>query len=361
MANSSLKLSVCTILLFIIAVTSVELLQQPYATVTAATTLTQLSTSVSAATGNFSIVWITDTQYLSESYPSYFTALCRWIVNNAEEYNVKMVIHTGDIVNVEGNRTQWENANTSMSTLINAGIPYCWDAGNHDFNSTCWIGDQYAAFNGTAMSAKSYWLGSYDNSMDTAVHFNVSSLNFLIVNLAFQANDSDLAWANSILSAYPDSHAIVATHAYLNPSGQYSSWSNHFREQVLATHPNVFLTLNGHYYPTDGVMKTVGGRTELLFNRQDQDGEMGAATIRILNFDTDKNTISVKTFVLYANTFLTNANNQFTFNTAFYNSNPQDASIPEFPSAIAIAFGLVSVVSSAFFLRKRKTRCNFSA
>ena len=28
-----------------------------------------------------------------------------------------MVIHTGDIVDTEGNRTQWQNANQSMSIL----------------------------------------------------------------------------------------------------------------------------------------------------------------------------------------------------------------------------------------------------
>jgi hypothetical protein len=35
-----------------------------------------------------------------------------------------MVIHTGDIVDTEGNTTQWECANRSMSILWDAGIPY---------------------------------------------------------------------------------------------------------------------------------------------------------------------------------------------------------------------------------------------
>ncbi len=47
-----------------------------------------------------------------------------------------MVIHTGDIVNDEANQTEWANANESMSMLLNNGIPYCWDAGNHDYDST---------------------------------------------------------------------------------------------------------------------------------------------------------------------------------------------------------------------------------
>ena len=53
------------------------------------------------AEANFSIVWITDTQYLSKSYPAYFDNLCRWIVAHRNVYNVKMVVHTGDIVDSE--------------------------------------------------------------------------------------------------------------------------------------------------------------------------------------------------------------------------------------------------------------------
>ena len=108
---------------------------------------------------------IGDTQFLSSSYPQLFTDTTNWIVNNAASYNLKMVVHTGDIVdNINGtpaisDPVQWSRANTSMSLLLNAGIPYCWDAGNHDqipwndANGT-WIGSSYAAFNATNMHAK---------------------------------------------------------------------------------------------------------------------------------------------------------------------------------------------------------------
>jgi hypothetical protein len=49
---------------------------------------------------SFSIVQITDTQYLSSSYPSSGQQLTNWIVANNASYNFKMVIHTGDIVDV---------------------------------------------------------------------------------------------------------------------------------------------------------------------------------------------------------------------------------------------------------------------
>ena len=271
---------------------------------------------------NFSIIWITDTQYLSESYPKYFDSLCRWIVNNADTYNVKMVVHTGDIVDTEGNQTQWANSHNSMSLLLNAGIPYCWDAGNHDYNSTCWIGNQFTAFNPSALQEKTYWVGEDASGQNTAVHFNVSGWDCIVVNVEYNASDAVLSWANAVLDAYPNSHAIVATHFYVNKTGGYESWATNLKNKVLATHPNVFLTLSGHIYPlpNSGLRTQVGDRQELVFNRQDKDGEMGSASLRILTFDITHETIDVKTYVIYANTFLTDSNNQFTLNTTFYNA-----------------------------------------
>ncbi len=324
-----------------------------------ATLFSSSSTTVSipeVGEENFSIFWITDTQYLSESYPRYYDSLCQWIVRNADKYNCKMVVHTGDIVDTEGNLTQWENANNSMSILLNAGIPYCWDAGNHDYNSTCWIGNQFAAFNPANFVEKPYWIGDKSEGQNTAVHFTVSDLDFLIVNLEFNADNDTLAWANSLLDNYPDSHAIVAAHFYLNRTGGYEDWAANLKRSVLATHPNVFLTLSAHVYPLaySGIRTQVGDRQELVFNRQDKDSEMGASSLRILTFDTVHGVIDVKTFVIYANTFLIDSNNQFTLNTTFWNvaAQNENENIPEFPGAIGVMFLLFLTVGLLAFSRK---------
>jgi hypothetical protein len=300
---------------------------------------------------NFSIFWITDTQYLTENYPKYFDSLCQWIVNNADKYNCKIVVHTGDIVDTEGNQTQWEYANNSMSMLLNAGIPYCWNAGNHDYNSTCWIGNQFAAFNPSNFAEKPYWVGNESEGQNSAVHFTVSNSDYLILNLEFNAGNDTLAWANNLLDKYPDSHAIVAAHFYLNRTGGYEAWATNLKRSVLATHPNVFLTLSAHVYPLaySGIRTQVGDRNELVFNRQDKDNELGASSLRILTFDTVNSKIDVKTFVIYANTFLTDDNNQFTLNTTFWNAAAQNENenIPEFTSyfAFALLFAFVGILA----------------
>lgn len=276
-------------------------------------------TATEAEETSFSVIWVSDTQYLSESRPEYFDNLCQWIVQNKDVYNVKMVVHTGDLVEDEGNRTQWLNANHSMGILLDSGVPYTWDAGNHDYNAMCWIGSQYTAFNPQIMEAKPYWVGDCFDGMNTAVRFDAAGQEWLIVNVAFYANDSALTWANGILDQNPKAHAIVATHAYLNRVGKYESWAADFKTKVLDTHANVFLTLSGHYHPTSGVRTRAGERDELLFNQQDAYNKEGAESARILTFDTAQGTIKVQTYSLLLNQFIEDSDNSFTLTTSFRN------------------------------------------
>ncbi len=312
----------------------------------------------------FSIVWISDTQHLPEYYPTYYTQLCNWIVNHQAEYNVQIVVHTGDIVDTEGNQTQWINANKSMSVLLNNNVPYCWVAGNHDFNSTCWIGNQYAAFNTSIMEQKPYWVSSADEGLSTAVHFNVSGWDCLIVNIGYLASNETLAWAENLINAYPDSHIIVTTHAYVDLSGNYKTeWSQNLKT-MLDKYANVFLTLSGHYYPTSGVHVKSGDRDELMFNMQEGSvyDLIGGAAARILTFDLQKSTISVQTYAVYSDSFLTDSNNNFTFSSYFRNNavpqNNQTEASPEFPWLhILVVIAVVIAVPSLIYvvwLRRHK-------
>jgi hypothetical protein len=314
--------------------------------------ISTLSCKAQNPEATFSIVWITDTQYLTQNYPNYFDNLTQWINQNKDTYNVKMVIHTGDLVNSEGNQTQWAFADQAMGALLANGVPYCWCAGNHDFNSTYWIGNQFNSFNPQTLQEKPYWVSEDFDGMNTAVHFNVNGWDCLIVNIAFRANDSVLAWANSILDAYPQSHAIVAAHAYLDDKGNYDSWAVNVKNKVLDTHPNVFLTLSAHYHPASSKTVKVGERYELFFNRQDVDGEMGADSARILTFDTAKGTINFQTFVVYSNQFLQDESNFFTLKSNFTNG-----SVPGFPFLGVFVF-LVGILFFAlvFLVKRRKLK-----
>jgi len=149
--------------------------------------------SIGVQNTSFSIIQITDTQHLADMYPQLFDNLTRWIVTNAANYNVSMVIHTGDIVDYSTSLIDWQNANRSMSTLLNSSVPYCWTAGNHDQNpqqnpNTAWLGNNYAAFNPAVMRAKPYWVSDLYNGKETSVQFSYGDYKFLLIDMEYFAN-----------------------------------------------------------------------------------------------------------------------------------------------------------------------------
>ena len=311
-------------------------------------------TSNSTATGNsteFSVVQITDTQYLTESYPGLFDGLTSWIVNNSLALNLKMVIHTGDIVQDSYSTTDWSNANGAMMQLYSNNIPYCWDAGNHDqFRDSgtsgtngdgdpnlSWMGQNYPAFNATIMRNQTYWAGDINYGKDTAVQFAVGQYRFMIINLEYDANQTVLNWMESLLQSNPNVNIIIATHNLLNGDGGYGYppnaasmvWATNF-ENLLNIYPNVFMTLNGHSVGSAMAANIrVGQREEIFFNMQDADGQQGAATARIYTFNLTPNneTVTVNTCETFENDqYLTDEPNQFSFSTNLTAYSPSQTS-----------------------------------
>jgi hypothetical protein len=184
-------------------------------------------------------------------------------------------------------------------------------------------------------------------------------LGLLDSEYAYDANDTALAWANNVLEAHPQAHAIVATHAYIDKQCRYDDWATNFKNTVLDTHANVFLTISGHYYPTQGNQTKVGGRDELLFNQQDAYGKLGGASARILTFDTTKGTVKVQTYSLYTNQFSVDSNSNFTLNTSFRNEDADIGSI--FPTGLAIVGGIVvlAVVGVCVFIVRKRVKRGF--
>lgn len=325
----------------------------------------------------FSIIWITDTQYLSEKFPRNFDSVCDWIADNSETLNVKTVIHTGDIVQHPESIKEWNRANHSMSILLNNDIPYCWDAGNHDQLATSWYGKNFTAFNTETMSKQDYWISDKLDGKNTAVHFKASNWDFLVINIEFQPNYEVLKWVNRLLELYPDYHTIIATHAYLNGMGEYEEWDDsfeqeYFEQKVLAVHSNVFLTLNGHFMEGNRTSKTfTNNRHELFFNYQHTDG-MGDATVRILTFSKEEDTIFVNTVNLVTNQFLVDPENCFALDIPFYEESDETGNLtlsenlnltkyeeaevlPEFPYITCSMFTLLFLITLPALI-KRKIR-----
>lgn len=345
------KQTVVFFFLLILSANSIILLTQPAAG-------SSVDSDNNDSSQGFSIVQITDTQYLSSAYPTLYANLTNWIVANAADYNIKMVVHTGDIVDQGLITSQWEIANASMSVLQNAGTPYCWCAGNHDDATTTgnattgsysgtpdsyWIGCNYLAFNPTYMESRPYWVSDIFEGKDTAVQFSYGNYQFLIINLEIYANQTAINWMINLINTHPTYNIIVATHSYLNGTGGYGYLGNHLWEDALRAtlnnYPNVILTLSGHDVPispddlygeaTTANNTKIGNREETFFNRQHVHGDQGAAAVRIYTFNltnqsTDNQvTTQATTYDLIESAFLNDTWNCFTFSNILLNSSAE--------------------------------------
>ena len=265
--------------------------------------------SVFAADTTFTIAWITDTQFLSASSPDDFDTLTNWIVDNAKNLNLMAVVHTGDVVDSPFDKTQWANAARSIESLLRNNISYCWCAGNHDL----YFPQAYSAFDIGTLRTRPYWVSNYNLGMNTAISFNFSSQEFLIIGIEYDAGSSVFQWANTLINNNPSALVIIGTHAYLDPEFGITSWGDSFQSSVVDTHPNVFLTLNGHFHPVGITASRArsGSCDSLFFNMQGSGYPRGAATVRLLTFDMAQGTINVTTYNTYQSSYMADSENQF--------------------------------------------------
>ena len=312
------------------------------------------------ASNTFSIFWITDTQFLSESNPALFRMMTNWIVQNWETYNGKLVIHTGDLVQDGYEETEWQAADEAMTILLEHGIPYTWCAGNHDdatdgdptygWHGSTWAGS-LAPWNVRskvdALPGMN-WVDDYRGGMNTAVSFVACGVKFLVLSIEWNAPPDVLQWAESILGdpLYANCHVIMAPHAYMDYNGSLddTQWGptlaafvSGLTELMDRHSSNIFLTLNGHFPSECGFNTTrpINNRNQLMFDRQDcfdapgdpngrgvdlVDGDttapdsdkVGGATLMVLTFDMSSNQIIANTYDVYTGEWRTGPNEQYT-------------------------------------------------
>jgi hypothetical protein len=266
-----------------------------------------------AAAENFTIIAMPDTQYYSESYPEIYTNQTRWIVDNVDGLNIKMVIHEGDIVNTASSTTQWNNANTSMSILDNH-VPYSIMPGNHDSGD---LFSQY--FPASRYSGESWWGGDYDNNRNNYQLLTINGQDWIFISIDFCPTSAEIQWANDMLNAYPDRRGILTTHGYLTTSGTRGSVTQcsdtqYIWDDLIKNHANLQIVLCGHMHgESRRTDVNLAGNTvyQMLADYQDETNG-GNGKLRILTFVPDENKIYVKTYSPYTDSYQTGESSQFT-------------------------------------------------
>lgn len=212
------------------------------------------------ADGKFSLAIIGDTQV--EPYPStytLFTERTEWIVSKIDEYDIRGVLHTGDVVNWDGSpvrnpwvpnadeQCQYVYAAMAMQILRDAGIPTSLSVGNHDTMATgggdcgctqptptlnCggarWDNDGKIGSNRTyeyqrmTHSFNHYlddaeliptWVAYENEKVDNGYWtFEAAGAEWLVLNLELWPRTEVTSWAKDVIEANRNKNVIIQTH-----------------------------------------------------------------------------------------------------------------------------------------------------
>ncbi|MFD0712256.1 S-layer homology domain-containing protein [Paenibacillus sp. GCM10027626] len=261
---------------------------------------------------DFTIGWMSDTQYYSQSYPYIYQSIVQWFADNKDRINLKYIVHTGDIVDKEYQEYEWIEADKDMKVLEAANIPYGVLAGNHD------VGHQnndytkyYEYFGDWRFKDMPTFGGSYKNNRGHYDLVSAGGNDFIIVYMGWGLADEEIEWMNEVVSRYPERKAILALHEYLLVSNNRAPIADKIYEKVVMPNKNVFATLSGHYHDSQLKVDELDDDGDGIADRKvyqilaDYQGaaEGGLGYIRLLQFDIENNKLHVKTYSPYLNQY----------------------------------------------------------
>ncbi|MES1212373.1 MAG: metallophosphoesterase, partial [Leifsonia sp.] len=275
---------------------------------------------------DLAISHLTDTQYLTESYPEVYGQEVSWIADNAPARKIAFATHTGDIVqnwvdpDQDPSRAQREFATASkmQAILDDAGVPNSVLPGNHDSKR----GNDYSLFNQYFPPSRYEGNGAYAGSIapgdNTANYstFENSGAKFLMLSLPYAFGEREMDWAEQIVTSHQDYNVIISTHEHLSPKtkdsppyrSETSRWVSHADDlwkRVIAPNRNVIMVLSGHFHGVGQVAtKDAGGIpghdvVELVADYQEfrtGTGDRATGFQRLLQLDLASNTVAVDTF-----------------------------------------------------------------
>ncbi|GLW98965.1 hypothetical protein Misp02_30520 [Microtetraspora sp. NBRC 16547] len=257
----------------------------------------------------FTLVVMPDTQYLfdGESIQSApVEASFRYVLDNAREENIVFMAHLGDLVE-NAQKNELEAIGKTFDVLDRRRFPYSVLAGNHDINPS--TDDQRGpspyldVFGPQRFRRSQTFKGATPDGYNTYHMFRAAGREWLLLALDWRPSAKGIAWANDVIKSHPQTPVILTTHelVYANKYGdeaQFSSFGNRLWNELIAENDQIFLTLNGHYWPPARTVKKNNAGHDVhvhIANYQDR-YYGGSAMIRLYRFDLARNTIDVETF-----------------------------------------------------------------
>ncbi len=293
----------------------------------------------------FAIAVLPDTQYYCEqsggAVDDMFYAQTQWLADNAEAWNLRAVLHVGDLVdNGDTYVSEWMIGQQALETLEQPlpghpeGIPYAVAIGNHDQNTNSYAGDtaiynQY--FGVDRFSGRSYYGGHFGDRNDASwITFSAGELDFLAIFFEFDqpgipedntGPDAEvLAWARRVVADHPDHYVIAVGHSCLVTTGDEGapkvdtpfSAQGQARWQALRGEPNLRMMVCGHV-DDEGRRTDVGASTvHTLLSDYQFDDHGGSGKLRIMTLSPDTGELEVQTYSPYYDEWYESSDAHFT-------------------------------------------------
>lgn len=254
---------------------------------------------------DYAVVWLSDTQYYSQSYPRIFRQMTRWITDHERDLDIRYVIHTGDIVNRDQESSQWRRASDSLAVLERAAMPYGVLAGNHDVNTVQPSYVQFSRYFGEKRFQQQPTYGeSYLNNRGHYDLLQAGKQKLIFVYMGWDIGERELQWMEDVLTRHPDYRAILCLHNYMSVAGERSAAGELVYERIVAHHPNVAAVLCGHEHNAELLVNYldddrdgIRDRTVYQLLADYQNGRLGGeGYMRLLLFDEQSGQLHVRTY-----------------------------------------------------------------
>jgi len=259
----------------------------------------------------FTVVVMPDTQYMFDQdriHPRPMEASFRYVLDPAArrggyDENIVFLAHLGDVTQ-NGRAEEYAAATKVFAMLDRAGASYGVLAGNHDVSADDQRGSTpyLDTFNPTRAGKSPSYHSSSPDGYNTSHIFRAGGRSWLLLSLDWRLSDKGFAWANGVIKDNPTLPVIVTTHeivgSYDDGTAGLSDYGQQMWDRLIKDNDQVFLTLNGHYWPPGStVMKNSAGNDVHLHITNYQDRYYGGAgMIRSYRFDLNRGRIDVTTF-----------------------------------------------------------------
>lgn len=251
----------------------------------------------------FTLAVMPDTQYLFDG-PSIdkapIEASLRYLLEHGKDENIVFLSHLGDLTQ-NGAQPEFAAIGEAFRLLDRRGVGYSVLAGNHDVKSSS--DDQRGStpyldtFGPQRFADRSTFGGASPDGYNTFHLFRAAGREWMVLALDWRLSAKGYAWAKDVIAQHPRTPVILTTHELVVEDDTLSTYGQQLWDQLIKDHDQIFLTLNGHYWPAGRATRgnTAGHDVHLHLTNYQNRYFGGAAMIRLYHFDLDRGAIDVET------------------------------------------------------------------